>query len=221
MVPGGRRHGQWRDEHGQVIDTTIRDALVVIGRREDPSQLSFDAAAPPVSVTLAAGPWLSQFRGDGRMLSFLGRLERLAAIPAGKASGAWARAIGMALHQRWREQATLPVPDRWQTTRRALFEVYTPEPSPADLLGSEHPLRARVLWTEAIRALSQSRVIGRYEEPAPLDSGRQGWAEDWLDQPLRIWPSPDEREAQAGIAQAAERVRRRRGRPPKRSLREP
>jgi hypothetical protein len=70
-------------------------------------QLSYDPGQPPVAITYNAGPWIQQWRGNHRVLSYFGDVRKFAALPAGKPSGAWAQAIGLALQQWWREKSAL------------------------------------------------------------------------------------------------------------------
>lgn len=53
-----------------------------------------------------------------RILADFGNVRKLAVIKAGKPSGAWAQAIGLALQERWRERASYPQPVRVGDDRR-------------------------------------------------------------------------------------------------------
>jgi hypothetical protein len=97
----GKRAGRYKDpDTGEVYDLTSRSELLHISERLDPEQLSFDPGQPPIAITYNAGPWIQQWRGNRRVLSYFGDVRKLAAIPAGKPSGAWAQAIGLALQKR-------------------------------------------------------------------------------------------------------------------------
>jgi hypothetical protein len=216
----GRRDGKWRDpDTGEVLDLTSRDALIRITGRRDPAQLSFDEGAPPLEVSYVAGPWLEKFRGDRRVLADFGNVRKLAAIKAGKPSGAWAQAIGLALQQRWRERASYAQirhvgEDSHLTirtkpfTRRELLDLFPPSPTVDEVLASNDPGRAKKYWDDAIKMLKAEGIVTHYRELVPLPSKRQGWASDWLEQPLDIRPAEEETAAIAEIAARAS-VRRR------------
>jgi hypothetical protein len=211
----GRRDGKFRDpDTRELVDTTSRDALVQIVGRQMPKQLAFDDSTPPLEVTYVAGPWIEQWKGDHRLLTYLGDVRKLASIPAGKPSGAWAQAIGLALNQCWRERASYAElgrvgEDKKLTvrfdpfTRRQLLDLFPPTPSVGEVLEGPHPARAREYWDEGIKHLQRKRIISHYAELASMEVKRKGWAEGWLDQPLDIRPSKAETEAIATIASRA------------------
>ncbi len=216
----GQRRGRYRDPRTRhVIDLTSRDALIRIVGERLPEGSEFEEVEPPIEVTIALGPWLEQWRGRHDILTYLGEVRRLAAIPAGKPAGAWARAAGLALQQVWRERAARAFTARvgedkkltvriGTVTRRRLLDTFSPSPTVHDILDGKNPQRARAYWDEAIRLLKQEGVIGHYREAAPLEAGRQGWAEAWLDQPLDIRPRADDLQAVAEVAGGARNARR-------------
>jgi hypothetical protein len=145
----GHRDGKWRDpDTHDVLDLRSRDALIRITGRRDPAQLAFDESIPPLEVSYVAGPWLEKLRGDRRVLADFGNVRKLAAIKAGKPSGAWAQAIGLALQQRWRERASYaeiarrrgPQPDH---PDQAFHAARAARPVPADADGRRGPRRAQ------------------------------------------------------------------------------
>jgi hypothetical protein len=216
----GRRDGKWRDpDTHQVIDLTSRDALIRITGRRDPAQLSFDEGTPPLEVSYVAGPWLEKFRGDRRVLADFGNVRKLAAIKAGKPSGAWAQAIGLALQQRWRERASYAQiahvgEDKSLTVRskpiarRELLDLFPPTPTVDEVLASNDPGRAKKYWDDAIDMLKAEGIVTWYRELTPLPAKRKGWGRDWLDQPLDIRPADEEKAAIAEIATRAQTRRR-------------
>jgi hypothetical protein len=218
----GRRAGRYRDpDTRELIDLVSRDALIRITGRRLPAQLAFDDSAAPLEVTYAAGPWIEKFKGNRAILSYFAvDVRRVAAIPAGKPSGAWAQAIGLALHQKWRERAAYADvahvgEDKSATvrvgtfTRRDLLDLFPPEPTVDDVLKGHTPGRARDYWREAIGLLKQHGLIGHYKELGTAPTQRQGWQDAWLTQPLDIRPTDDGREAVAEIADRAKEVRER------------
>jgi hypothetical protein len=223
----GRRHGRYKDRlTGEEIDTTIREALITIPSREDAAQLAFDGSAPPLRVTIGAGPWIDRFRGDHRILTYFGNVRKIAAIPAGRTPGAWAQSIALGLNQLWREQAAeaqeayvgpakaltvlLPKP----FTRPQLLSIFPPSPpTPTwkELLYSDRPIRAWEYWDEAIDILKHHNLIGHYRETPPRskaqrgrDNGRQA---EWEQQRLDIRPAMAGKQAIADIAGKAKEAR--------------
>jgi hypothetical protein len=225
LVVIGERRGMYRDpETRKVLDLTSRDALIrVMGQRREAGLVS-DSSEPPLEVTFAPGPWVEQWLGRRDILAYFGDVRRLAEIPAGKPAGAWAQAIGLALQQIWRERASRTVvahagEDRHLTvrpdtvTRRQLLDMFPPTPTVHEVLGGPNPRRAKDYWKDAIQLLREQGLVGRCAEVRALAPKRQGWADDWLDQPLEIRPKDRDVDAVAEIARrasAASRARRRR-----------
>jgi hypothetical protein len=188
-----------------------RDSLVMVGGVElDQEQLALDGSEPPITVTLSAGAFPGRYRGNHRVLTYFGNVRSLAAIPAGKPSGAWAQAIGLALNQHWREQAayvdagggaSLP-----PIGRRALLDTFPPAPTVHDVLDGPHPSRARTYFAQAITLLREHGVIGDFREPEPI-TDRKGWADRWLAQLVHAYPAEEASQAAAAIAQTAARIR--------------
>jgi hypothetical protein len=217
----GKRAGRYKDpDTGEVYDLTSRSELLHISERLDAEQLSFDPGQPPVAITYNAGPWIQHWAGNRRVLSYFGDVRKLAAIPAGKPSGAWAQAIGMALQQWWREQSATAVPgvvgdDNHLTvrfvhkpTRRQLLDMFPPTPTVDEILNSRDPGRAKTYWRDAIALLKQAGMIAHYREIGTTIQKRQGWAREWLDQELDVRPDEEGKAAVAEIAERAQRVRR-------------
>ena len=216
----GRRPGRYRDPHsGRELDLTSVDALLRITGTRMPTTAALDGAEVPVEVTLTAGPWLDQYRGNRQVLSDFGNIRHLASIPAGKPSGAWAQSVGLALYQRWRERATRtevayvgednhPTVRGQHFTRRDLLGLFRCDPYVEDVLDSDHPGRARQYWDDAIQELKIVGMIGYYKEAEPLKKGRKGWQEAWLDQPLDIRPAREEARAIEEISRTAVKKRR-------------
>jgi hypothetical protein len=218
----GLRPGRYRDpDTGQPIDLTSRDALFRITGTRLPAQGSFDPEQVPLEVTFVAGPFINEWRGNPQVLTFFGDFLPIAAIPGEKPSGAWARAIGLALNQRWREgasgaKATTPGEDnetcvRWRLfTRRELLTLFEPSPSANEVLEGPHPARARTYWRDAIKRLEQAGVIGFYKEAVTAKLPRYSWAEVWLDERLDVRPGPEWQVQAAAITGAAKRAQKRR-----------
>jgi hypothetical protein len=223
----GQRRGTYRDPHTRKkVDLTSRDPLIIVTGQLVPPERVLDPAAMPLVVTIAPGEWLQRWRGRRDILAYFGDVRRLAAIPAGKPSGAWAQAIGRALQQTWRERAHDAVTARVgeekkrtvrlpTVTRRQLLDTFPPSPTVQEILDGPNPKRAQTYWDEAIKLLRTKRVIGRYREVGMPRGGRQGWKDVWLDQSLDIRPKGEDIDAVFEIARnasAASKARRRRGR---------
>jgi hypothetical protein len=171
---------------------------------------------------LQATPWLARWRGNRAVLQDFGNLLAISEIPIGKPSGAWARAIGWALQQLWREQATRATYGRAgddhrttvrfeSFTRRQLLDLFPPRPSVHDVLSSANPVRAIAYWDAAIVELRDRGVISHYAGSRDWSNRpRKGWSDLWLDEPLDVRPSSDGVTALATIATSAKRKGRRR-----------
>ncbi len=173
--------------------------LTVTAFRPIGSQATFDVGVAPVAVTIAVTPWLDAWRKDRRVLASFGELLKVTKISIGQPSGAWARAIGHALLQLWREQATKATFSRpgdgngvsarvRPFTRRELLELFPPKPTLASVLESPNPGRAVGYWDAAIAELDGAGVIAHYDDGSPGPRPRKGWTEAWLSEPLDIRP---------------------------------
>ena len=176
--------------------------LTVTAFRKIGEQASFDIGVAPAAVTISVTPWLDTWRLDRRVLASFGDLLKVTKIPIGQPSGAWARAIGHALLQFWRERATTStfarVGDKKKLTakfrpltRRELLELLPPKPTLASVLASPNPTRAVAYWDGAIAYLKAAGVIGYYDDGAK-PRPRQGWTETWATEPLDIRPPEPE-----------------------------
>lgn len=231
----GRRKGYYRSrETGEYEDlTTVGQLFVMTERAYGPTtQLDLADQVPPEEVEVVASRWLNNYRTDPRIMSYFGDIRKLSRIPGGKASGAWARAIGMALNQLWRERAATAVlthtgqePVDASTvsfrpfTRRELLTLFPPTPTVHEILNGVFPRRARDYWAAAIDILKAEGVIDRgYQDPTTQWPHRN-WAQQWLNEPLHIVPH---KQALLAIATIAERaLRHRTARRGRRSRRQP
>jgi hypothetical protein len=221
----GLRKGAYRDrDTGRLLDLRSESPLFHIDRREYAvgEQMALDDSTVPVEVTLLRGTWLNQWARDDRILNYFGNVRKLADIPGGQPTGAWARAIGMALFQFWREEVSrvsvVPVGDERTLTaryrlfsRRELLDTFPPEPSVDDILHGANPKRAVTYYKGAIAFLRKGRVIGYYQEPPP-PSDRQGWGRAWLDQKVEARPVAEDMKDVALMAARAEAGRKARTR---------
>lgn len=205
------------------------DPLLEVGPwRPVGSQIPLDPGIVPLKVTINSSPWLARWRGNRAALQDFGNMLAISEIPIGQPSGAWARAIGLALQQFWREEATRATYSRAgdahrltirfrDVTRRELLEMFPPRPSVRDVLDGKNPVRAIEYWETAISIL-KARPADKSREPfithyGPTrdwkrDRQRKGWAEPWLDEPLDIRPAAEAAQILNAIAKTAKTKRR-------------
>jgi len=201
----GARKGTYRDPStGQKVPIESRDALFLISGAMWPEQGTLDGTDVPLKVKFGAGPLLATYRGHPEVLTSFGDYQRLAAIPGEKPSGAWARSMGLALTQRWRERASYGGARKF--TRRYLLTQFPPAPSVDEVLTSPNPTRARRYFTQALAILKARGVIATYSEPNPAPLPRTGWADVWLQQTVEVTPPPALLEASAGMSSTREQA---------------
>jgi hypothetical protein len=201
----GVRKGTYRDPStGQKVPIESRDALFLISGAMWPEQGTLDGTDVPLKVKFGAGPLLATYRGHPEVLTSLGDYQRLAAIPGEKPSGAWARSMGLALTQRWRERASYGGVRKF--TRRYLLTQFPPAPSVDEILQTDKPYRARRYFTQALAILKARGVIASYSEPDPAPLPRTGWADVWLQQTVEVTPPPALLEASAGMSSTREQA---------------
>lgn len=214
----GERAGYYRDRATRTAkDLLISGPLIQIAPARTPLD---DCRTVPEKVLISASDWLAAARGDNGVLPHFGDLKRIALLPSGKPSGAWAQSIALALHQRWRERAAhVGKPQRF--TRRDLLELFPARPEVNDVLHSANPSRAMEYWNQAIRMLRGDQggvgLIDTCRVVRDLVPERQGWQSDWLQQPLEIEPAEQFRETLAEIRAGAERHGNRHGGKPLRA----
>ena len=226
-VVGERRMDVWDSVARKKVRLESQDPLLsVTAMKPLGTQESFDAGAPPLGVSLYAGPLVTQWKADRSVLQSVGDLLAITSIPIGRTSGAWARAIGLTLQQRWREQATraeygragddhrVTVKFKAPFTRRELLETLRPKPTVRDVLDAPNPRRAIGYWDDAITELAGRKIIGYYggheTELRDWKHGRQrqGWSELWLDEPLDIRPNQEVVQALSAIAESSRHRKR-------------
>jgi len=187
MLVIGQRPGTYKDPMTkQTLDLQSYDPLIrIVGRRSPMQSGLFDDSQPPIEVSIVAGQWVDKFRDNPHVLTYFGDVRRIGEIPAGKPSGAWAQAVGLALHQRWREGSSrasvqtvgednhLTVKNARPFTRRDLLGLFPPQPTVEEILEGDHPSQAREYWRDAIKLLQGQRVVGHYAEVEPMPAKRR------------------------------------------------
>lgn len=185
---------QWKDKMtGKTLDLRTRGPLILIGSTSSPEgQLTLDGSDAPIKFTVVPGDWLAKFRGNRQVLASLGNTWKIASIPGGKPSGAWARAYAAVLLQSWREKAAYASPT---FTREGLHLACPTEPSLWDVLDGSNPRRAIEYDREAWALLKEAGIVAT--DPKKLDftpkhkEKRQGWRTDFLTEELTVRPGPD------------------------------
>lgn len=223
-----------RRKNREILETAISAPLVRITGTEW-GQLSFDNGSPPVLIYLTPGAFLERFRQNPQVLQYLGELGILSEIPGGKVSGEWAKCVGVALWQLYRQRAkdaivghvgdsNRPTVRGVFLTRRMLFGVFPPTRHSVEriLVDPKSAHRVRGYWEAAMRELRTRGVVRswRSREPLPTEprlagSGRMpsGWQEQWLDEQLDIRLADDSARAVIEIRRkAAQTLRARRRR---------
>jgi hypothetical protein len=224
MAVIGKRRQEYTDKlTNERLDLTCTSALVRITEvRSVTQQTGLSHGETPVSVTLTAGPFLDKLRGNKQVLQHFGNVQKLAELPAGKPSGAWALSIGLALNQLWRQGAKTAqinnagdsnrktVSFRFPFTRYRLLDMFRAEPWVENVLTSANPKRAQKYWCEAISLLQQQGVVGDYAELDKLPQGHKGWQHYWLHQQrLDIRPTGDAVEAVVELSRSVIRAKKR------------
>jgi hypothetical protein len=197
----GTVQGRYRDKNGNPIKYYENSTMIMISATYYPHGKPIEKHEVPTHVALVAGQFYYRNRGNGKFLSALGDLRKLAEIPCGKPSGKWARTLGVFFLQYAREHASeckykssaseadhqrIKFPP---TTRRELFTRLRPDPNPFEILGGDHPKRAQEYWDGAIDELRVRKAMIAIEEP--LDLSRKGWQDEWLDHVIELRPHPE------------------------------
>ena len=174
-------------------DVTTRSPLFWVSQGYAPGQQpKLDGSEPPLFFTVAPGDFLARYRKDARILTYLGNLRKIAAIPGGKAAGAWARAYGFTLHQLWREAASKG--KSVIVTREELHRHTPSEPYIHELLEGNNPKRAIEYDRDAWVYLYHEGIISNDPKSLAFDydpKKRKGWAEAFLVQSLTVLPGTE------------------------------
>jgi hypothetical protein len=224
-VVGARRSTYKDRQTGEVIDTVIQSALWHIHDRELPAQKSlFPTSEIPVRVEVVISRQWAKLLTSPQTAQYLPMGEILGAIPGSKASGAWARVVGLALASFWRRNPRESTAGTLKPTRRELLERYPPKTGTVEaILSSTKPIRAVEYWCGAMAILVETGLLENVGEAVvsfedqKARMPRQGWADGWLNELVDLRPGPLLKDAVAGRVAAlpVAPVRRKRGRPKK------
>lgn len=194
----GQRSGRYVDNRtGERIETIIDAPPWAVLEREKPAQpqLFPDIQETPLRVRLVASQAWTRLTTAPETAQYLPMGELLGGIPGNRASGAWARVLGLALANFWRRQPHAALEGSLRPTRRELLERYTPKTAPPhEVLGGKNPIRALEYWHGALHILVESgflahegeAALSRAEMRAKLP--RQEWQETWLNESVELRP---------------------------------
>jgi len=216
LVVGARR-GKYRlPGSREEVDTYREERLFHLIDAEttwEGSQPSFDGSGVPLRLRIHGGGLFREIARNPQMIQYIGNLRTLAEIPAGKAGGQWARAMGLAFAQFIREEAAKARP-RQTFTRRELLTRLPPDPTAEEILKSDRPGRVIDFWRDAKKFLVDAGWWLDFKEP-PKPAARYGWGEGWLDQEVEPSPGPILTPPLPELAARAEAARKRKRRPRK------
>jgi hypothetical protein len=187
----GRRSVPYYDrQNGQSIDTEIYTCLwQIVSRQETLPTLHIAAeTTPPVRVELVASRQWTALTTGRDTAQYLPFGEVLGSIPAGKAQGAWARALGLT-YITWARTNTVKALDhRAPPKRRQLLEMFPPSRANyQELLGTTHADRIHKYWIGAEAILSEEKVIWVPSGREPKPKGAKQW-DAWLNSPPNWQP---------------------------------
>lgn len=196
----GKRTGSYRDDTGKEIPTRIDAPAWRFMSREraaDTSLVLWPALEVPLRVELVASREWTNLTTHPALAQYLPLGELLGGIPSGKAAGAWARVIGLALANHWRRNPRETVDGSRAPTRRELLTRYPPKISePLNILASNMPGRALTFWHDALGILVEQGFLDRSGEAlitatrAREGLPRYNWQEAWLDGRVDLRPGP-------------------------------
>jgi hypothetical protein len=178
-----------------------------------------DKMEAPLRVSFVAGDTLNKYRNNRQVISGIGDVLQIASLPSGKASGAWARGLSLALNQYWRVNAknghreNSTVSFSRHLTRSELLRMYRATPTVESVIDSPNPRRAVEYWSAAIEKIKGLGFIAQYEELGralpPIERRTRADYQYWLyEQPLDIRPAQDTTKAILEIAEKMARSRK-------------
>lgn len=182
----GRRTVPYFDKTtGQQIETEIHTTPWQIMKEQTPVQPSLfpeNDDNVPVRVELVASREWTALTTSAETAQYLPLGEILGAIPPSQASGAWARALGMAYFQWCRCNVSKALNGEPPPSREWLLEQFPSKKSNFHtVLQSSNPQRAVEYWRGAESHLIDGRIITCDSETvAPMR--RKGWQVNWLNE---------------------------------------
>lgn len=200
----GRRTGVYRDPiTKQEIPTSIDGPIWRFMKEERPVQPSlFNEEEVPVRVQIAVSTEWTHLSTSPVLAQFLPMGELLGSIRPDKPSGAWARALGLALAGFWRRQPRAALDGSIKPTRHELLTAYTPKIAPPEeLFASKNPRRALEYWRGALQILVEEGFLAKSGEATrtadqmSAELPRYHWQQVWFDATIDVTPGPNMEDA--------------------------
>jgi len=178
----------------EVVSTQISGPLWVFMDRERPIQRSlFPSTEIPLGVEIVLNPRWKEMMSDPLFAQYLGGAELLSEVPSEQISGAWARAVGLALAGFWGRHPHLDM----LPTREELLTTYAPKgKSVYSVLNSDKSGRAIEYWRGCLQWLVDIGYISKTGEAAKSKDElerhpRYNWQQGWLKSAVQVDPSPN------------------------------
>jgi len=203
MIVGERTTPYVNRKTKTKFDTQVSHPLWRVTEQREPAQGTLDETASeadraPVAVKVAITEKIAELITSPITAQFLPMGEVLGAIPPGRASGAWARVIGLALMSFWRRNPEKSLNGYYQPTRRELLTHFPPKVAPLnEVLASQNNARAIEYWHDALRALVECSILA--DEGETLLKAKEvraalplrDWQRDWLDGRVVLMPGEE------------------------------
>ena len=184
------------------IETRVTHALWRITERRELEQGTLsesEADRAPVAAKVAITERIAELITSPVTAQFLPMGEVLGAIPPGRASGAWARVIGLALMSFWRRHPDKSLNGYYQPTRRELLTHFPPKVAPLDelLATGRNTFRIIEYWHEALNLLVETGILADEGETlqnakaARAELPRNNWQKKWLDDRVILVPGEE------------------------------
>lgn len=203
VVIGQRTVPYFNKSTGQTIDTHIETTpwqILSQQKQVQPSLTNEDEI--PLRVEIApSSAWL-HLTASPQTAQFLPLGELLGAISPSRASGAWARALGMAYFHWCRLHLSGALNGGQLPSREFLIEQFPPRNSEFNsLLSGNDPSRALKYWCDAEDILREVGVLEAATSPRKPHK-RKGWTLEWKNASPSWQPGVKLREALEGIARS-------------------
>ena len=192
----GERTIPYRDKRtGEVISTRLHCPPFSFAGQQLPVAPEEDADVPVRVELIATREWMALTTSPDTS-QYLPLAEKLATIPPRQPSGAWARALGLALAHWWRRHPREALDGSRKPTRQELLNTFVAaEGHYTDVLASKNPRRVLDYWRSALSILADGDVAflansGEATAKAQ-DLPRQGWQAMWLKEQVDLRPGPE------------------------------
>jgi hypothetical protein len=210
---------------GETIDTAIFDTAWHLGAPQGPEQRTLGFIPEiPVRIELILSTGLTALITSPLTAQYLPLGEVLGSIPGGKAAGAWARVLGLALASFWRRNPVKSLNGEIKPSRIELLDHYPAKVSPyQEVFQTNKHGRVIEHWVGAMNILKSCGIIAaegealRTEQDIRSSLPPRGWQEKWLQEKVSILPGAEMREHIEGRIRAlpSPPVKRKMGRPRK------